>query len=78
MNKKHRAERLNSAESEDNMEKFNLIGVRVYQNKNLIRTRYFEVGKLKEAIEYARDMGSANFTYDFICCDKYGNYICNL
>ena len=60
------------------MDKFNLIGVRVYQDKKLIRTRYFEIGKLKEAIEYARDIGSAGYSYDFICCDNYGNYICDL
>ncbi len=61
------------------MDKFNLIGVRLYQDKELIRTRYFEIGKLKEAIAYARDMASAViFSYDFICCDKFGNYICDL
>lgn len=60
------------------MEKFNLIGVRVYQNKELNNTRYFEIGKLKDAIEYAKDKGSCGFSYDFICCDKYGNYICDL
>ena len=60
------------------MEKFNLIGVRVYQNKELNHTKYFEIGKLKEAIGYARDKGSCGFSYDFICCDKYGNYICDL
>lgn len=60
------------------MEKFNLIGVRVYKNKELNSTKYFEIGKLKDAIEYAREMGSANYSYDFICCNKYGNYICDL
>ena len=60
------------------MEKFNLIGVRVFDKLELNHTRYFEIGKLKEAIEYARDKGSCGFTYDFICCDKYGNYICEL
>lgn len=60
------------------MDKFNLIGIRVYQNKELISTIYFKIGKLKEAIEYSRNIKSANFSYDFICCDNYGNCICDL
>ena len=60
------------------MEKFNLIGVRVWKNDDDFSTKYFEIGKLKEAIEYARDRGSCGYAYDFICCDKYGNYICEL
>lgn len=60
------------------MDKFKLIGVRIYQNKEWNGTTYFEIGKLKEAIDYAREMGSANYSYNFICCDEYGNYICDL
>ncbi len=60
------------------MREFNLIGVRVYWNGELKNTKYFEIGKLKDAIEYARDVGSCNNSYDFVCCDKYGNYICDL
>lgn len=60
------------------MEKFNLIGVRVYKKNELINTRYFEVGKLKEAIEYATIRRGCGETCDFICCDQYGNYICDL
>ena len=60
------------------MEKFKLIGVRVFKNSELNNTRYFEIGKLKESIEYTTAKENCGFTFEFICCDQYGNYICNL
>ena len=60
------------------MDKFNLIGVRILENSELNHTRYFEIGNLKEAIEYAKGYESCGYTYHFICCDKYGNYLCEL
>ena len=55
-----------------------LIGVRVYKDKVLENTRYFVIGNLKDAVEYAKHMGSALYTYEYILCDSYGNYICDL
>ena len=60
------------------MGRFELIGVRVFNGAELNNTKYFEIGKMKDAIEYAKDKGSCGCRYDFICCDKYGNYICEL
>ena len=60
------------------MDKFNLIGVRLFDNSILHSTKFFKIGKLKEAMDYSRDKEKWGFTYDFICCDKYGNYICDL
>ena len=60
------------------MSRFELIGVRIYRSKELNNTTYFKVGELKEAINCANEKKKQGFSYDFICCDKYGNYICEL
>lgn len=39
------------------MKDFNLIGVRVYKDGELLHTRYFQIGEMKMAIDYARDNG---------------------
>lgn len=49
---------------------FELFGVKVYKNGEWINTKYFK--KLSEAIEYAKDRGSAGYTYKYISADKYG------
>ena len=52
---------------------FESFGVEIYEKGELQFTKYFDT--IKEAIEYARDMGSALYGYKYITADKYGNII---
>ena len=49
---------------------FERFGVNVYEKGKLARRKTFK--KLDEAIEFARDMGSAGYTYGFVTVDKDG------
>lgn len=60
------------------MEKFKLIGVRLFKKSELIQTTYFKIGEMKKAINYTNEKEQTGYDFDFICCDKYGNYICAL
>ena len=54
-------------------ESFEFFGVNVYANGGLIRRRTFK--NLKEAIEFARDVGSGGYTYQYVTLDKIGRVI---
>ena len=49
---------------------FEMFSVNVYEKGELISRRNFK--SIKEAIEYARDRGSAGYTYGFVTVDKDG------
>ena len=63
------------AESEEDMgyDSFEFFGVNVYERGGLIHRRTFK--KLKDAIEFARDMGSAGYTCKYVTLDKIGRVI---
>lgn len=52
---------------------FEFFGVNVYDGGGLIHRRTFK--NLKDAIEFARDMGSAGYTYEYVTLDKIGSVI---
>ena len=53
--------------------RFDLFGVNVYDKGILIRRKSFK--KLDEAIEFARDMGIAGYTYKYVTLDEIGRTI---
>ena len=63
------------AESEENMKysSFEMFGVNVYEKGKLARRKTFK--KLDEAIEFARDMGSAGYTCKYVTLDEIGRVI---
>ena len=60
------------AESEYNMKysSFEMFGVNVYEKGEWISRKNFK--SIKEAIEYARERGSAGYTCGFVTVNKYG------
>ena len=54
-------------------EAFHRFGVERTKKGELLERRNFNT--IKEAIEWARDIGSAGYGYNFITVDKYGNKI---
>ena len=54
-------------------ESFEFFGVNVYKGGGLIHRRTFK--NLKDATEFARDMGSCGYTYKYVTLDKIGRVI---
>lgn len=54
-------------------ESFEFFGVNVYEGGGLIHRRTFK--NLKDAIDFARDAGSAGYTYKYVTLDKIGRVI---
>ena len=52
---------------------FEFFGVNVYDRGGLIHRRTFK--NLKDAIDFARDMGSSGYTYKYVTLDKIGRVI---
>ena len=75
LNKQYRATAVTVAESEEEMKysSFEGFGVEVYEKGELIRRKTFK--KLDEAIEFARDMGSAGYTCKYVTLDEIGRVI---
>ena len=71
----NRAGAVTPAESEDKMKysSFEMFGVNVYEKGKLARRKTFK--KLDEAIEFARDMGSAGYTCKYVTLDEIGRVI---
>ena len=70
-----RATAVTVAESEVDMryKSFENFGVNVYEKGKLARRKTFK--KLDEAIEFARDMGSAGYTCKYVTLDEIGRVI---
>ena len=71
----NRATAATVAESEEDMryKSFENFGVNVYEKGKLARRKTFK--KLDEAIEFARDMGSAGYTCKYVTLDEIGRVI---